>query len=312
MNLFDFKFLSISIFFTFCLVFIFLNIFLLSFFILFFIYFFNFFKYFLNFSKLYNTCFIKYYFNLYYGYKFYNLIGGYLINLKIFLKEVINEFKSAFVENKYLFIITLLLFTIPMFIGYFGADSIKSFMEPMFNTFNQNIDNGTVTLTTSSLFLNNFKVIVMLFAGFSLFAIVGGLILTINGLFLGYYATKLNLIVYIAFIIPHGIFEISSLLLSSFAGLIILSFILKFFNDLLFTKFEDNKDNLSDNGIEQNIKDNTIKSKVKFAFNNNSSKLKQALVLFVVAIILLAIAAFVEANLTTVIAFNFLHMLGYV
>mgnify|MGYP003294367299 CR=1 FL=1 len=206
------------------------------------------------------------------------------MNFKYYFKEVLKNIKLGFLNNKYLLVFSILLFVVPLLIGYFFADNF-SFMNDIIELFGKQVTNGNIQLTTSSLFANNFKVDIILFLGSVLFAIIGILILVFNGLFIGYFATKISLIPFLALTIPHGIFEIPSLIISSFAGFIVLSFILKTIKCLV-------------------INDSKISDRFKLAYNANSDMLKQALALLILAIILVAIAAFIEANLTQYIAFN--------
>ena len=218
------------------------------------------------------------------------------MDFKYYLKKLISELKSDFIENKYLLLLSILIFVIPIFIGYFEASSLKSIMDPLVNSFKQNIKNGTTSLTFLSLFMNNFRVSIMLFAGSALFALFGLFILTTNGLFLGYFGSDIPPIIYLVFILPHGIFEIPALIISALSGFIILSFILKFIKGIIFKKID-----------EDGSKMNLI-SKAKYSFNDNSVKLKQALILFVLSTVLLIIAAFIEANLTKPLALGFLSL----
>lgn len=217
------------------------------------------------------------------------------MDFKYYLKKLICELKSAFIENKYLLLLSILIFVIPIFVGYFEASSLKSIMDPLVNSFKQNIKNGTTSLTFLSLFMNNFRVSIMLFAGSALFALFGLFILTTNGLFLGYFGSDIPPIIYLVFILPHGIFEIPALIISTLSGFIILSFILKFIKGIIFK--------MDDNGSKMNLI-----SKVKYSFNNNSVKLKQGLILFILSTVLLIIAAFIEANLTKPLALGFLSL----
>ncbi len=237
------------------------------------------------------------------------------MNLKKYVNWYISELKFAFIENKYLLLVIILLFLVMIFIGYFGSDIISFLMDPMLNSFEEKVSDGTVTLTTHSLFINNFEVILIIFIGSALFAFIGLIILMSNSLFLGYFATKMPIIPFLALTIPHGIFEIPAMILSSFSGLVVFVFIIQFFKDLFNSKklieiiknmkIEKNKEDIVD--LDEKL---TLKYKIKLAFKNNSYKLKQALVLFILSVILLIIAAFVEANITEFVGLNFLNFLN--
>ena len=111
-------------------------------------------------------------------------------------------------------------------------------------------------------------------------------LLAYNGFFVGYYAAiQDNLFRVLAFLVPHGIFEMPSCALACASGLVLFNFLIKFLNSY----------------IRQDL---TFKDSI----TNNLDKLRQACLIFLVAVILMIIAGFVEVYLTTSIA-NFL--LGY-
>ena len=119
------------------------------------------------------------------------------------------------------------------------------------------------------------------------------LILAFNGFFVGYYvATCDNLIYTLLLIIPHGIFEFSSCILASAAGFILFNFIYRF----LKTFWEYDDDSASES--------------LKFSFRENFYKLKQALIIFLIAAILMVIAGIVEVYLTIPIANYIVSLLG--
>jgi uncharacterized membrane protein SpoIIM required for sporulation len=93
-------------------------------------------------------------------------------------------------------------------------------------------------------------------------------------------------------IIPHGIFEFSSCILASAAGFILFNFIYRF----LKTFWEYDDDSASES--------------LKFSFRENFYKLKQALIIFLIAAILMVIAGIVEVYLTIPIANYIVSLLG--
>lgn len=212
-----------------------------------------------------------------------------MVDFKYYFKEFLRNLKLGFVNNKYFLLFSIALFIIPALIGYLYADNLSLIMEPLIKGFINDIDVGNIQLTTFSLFANNLRVDFVLFVGSALFAVFGMMILMFNGIFIGYFGTKSPIIPFLALILPHGIFEIPSMIISALAGFIVLSFIIK------SIKFIINSD----------LK---ISERLKLAYNTNFDMLKQALSLFILAIILVFIAAFIEANLTRFIAFNILNI----
>lgn len=222
-----------------------------------------------------------------------------------YAKMIGQDLKFAFIDNKYLLLIATLLFVIPMFAGYFFADNLAAYMQPTVQNFQQNIADGTVTLTTGSLFVNNLSVAFIIFIGSALFAIFGAFILLNNGLFMGFFGTSLPLIPYVALILPHGIFEIPAIIISCCGGFVMLSFVLHFIKNLIWPDYSCtdvfdpiyNKDKIS------------FADKITMSFKKNGIKLKQSLLMFCVTVVFLAVAAFIEANITQTLALTVLGIL---
>ena len=84
----------------------------------------------------------------------------------------------------------------------------------------------------------------------------------------------------IAMLVPHGIFELTSCALACSSGLVLFNFLFRWFKSYL-------KEDLT----------------LKDSFNKNFDKLKQAIIIFLVSVLLMIIAGFVEAYLTIPIAY---------
>ena len=110
-----------------------------------------------------------------------------MADIKYYLGIVKDEVKSAFSNNKKLLFIATLIFIIPMILGYFYPEHFSEYVQPIADSFEQNIADGTVQLTTKSLFVNNVTVAFMLYALGALGGLFGAIILGNNGLFIGYY-----------------------------------------------------------------------------------------------------------------------------
>ena len=103
--------------------------------------------------------------------------------------------------------------------------------------------------------------------------------------FAGYYvATTDDLLVTALLIIPHGIFEFSSCILACASGFVLFNFLFKFLKTL--------------HGQD----DGPVKELLSNSFDESADKLKQAIILLVIASILMAIAGFVEVYMTIHIA----------
>ena len=109
------------------------------------------------------------------------------MDIKHYLKIAKEETKAAFSNNKWLLLFSTLLFLIPLLIGYFYADAIAEYIQPMVDAFQKQVDEGVITLTTHSIFANNVTVAIILYALSAIGGVLGALILANNGLFIGYF-----------------------------------------------------------------------------------------------------------------------------
>lgn len=228
------------------------------------------------------------------------------MDIKHYLKIAKEETKAAFSNNKWLLLFSTLLFVIPLLLGYFYADSISEYIQPMVDNFQKQVDEGTITLTTHSIFSNNVTVAIMLYALGALGGVLGALILANNGMFIGYFGADFNIYAYLALTVPHGIFEIPAIILATTGGFVLLSFVLHFIWDLRspdYSYLDIFDPYFSDVKI-------TLKERCYAAFKMNQNKLKESFIFLCLAVILLIIAAFIEANLTIPFASWILSFFG--
>jgi len=186
-------------------------------------------------------------------------------------------------RNEIFFWASVLLFFGPLIISYLFAGFLDSILSPVLNNFQQKVNDGTIKLETASLFINNTSVAIYIYFGGLLVGIVTALLLIINGAFIGYVASKVPLGDFIIFTLPHGIFEITGIILAGTAGFKLASIVWHFLNDV--TK------------IKRTI---SINTQIAYLLKANYSDFKDSLALFIMAVILLIIAAFIEANLSIV------------
>ncbi|MBP5784789.1 MAG: stage II sporulation protein M [Methanobrevibacter sp.] len=228
------------------------------------------------------------------------------MDIKHYLKIAKEETKEAFSNNKWLLLFSTLLFVIPLLLGYFYADSISEYIQPMVDNFQKQVDEGTITLTTHSIFSNNVTVAIMLYALGALGGVLGALILANNGMFIGYFGADFNIYAYLALTVPHGIFEIPAIIIATTGGFVLLSFVLHFIWDLRspdYSYLDIFDPYFSDVKI-------TLKERCYAAFKMNQNKLKESFIFLCLAVILLIIAAFIEANLTIPFASWILSFFG--
>lgn len=201
------------------------------------------------------------------------------------LKQYYDEVKSAILENKLAIYISLFILIFSLILGYLLEPYLYSYFHPVVDDLTQKVQTGTIQLTFTDIFLNNLKIIIQMFFYGLLFCLCIFL-LAYNGFFIGYYvAIQDNLFRVLAMLVPHGIFELSSCIFSCASGLVLFNFLIKFFKSYL-------KEDIS----------------LKDAFLINILKLKQAVLIFIVSVILMIIAGFVEVYLTIPIAYFLLNL----
>jgi uncharacterized membrane protein SpoIIM required for sporulation len=177
-----------------------------------------------------------------------------------------------------------------MFLAYFYASYLESFMQPVVNNFSDRVQSGDIKLTMESIFFNNFFVAITIYFGAIFLGLITIFLLISNGLFIGYFATTRHIEVFLLFTLPHGIFEIPGIIIAGTGGFVMITSIFNFLKDIII--FEKNK-------LDEKPK---LQDRVIISFNNNSKKLTQSLTLLGVAIVLLIIAAFIEVYVTITLA----------
>ena len=168
----------------------------------------------------------------------------------------------------------------------------------MVDNFQKQVDEGTITLTTQSIFTNNVTVAIMLYALGALGGVLGALILANNGMFIGYFGTDFNIYAYLVLTVPHGIFEIPAIIIATTGGFVLLSFVLHFIWNLRspdYSYLDIFDPYFSDVKI-------TLKQRCYASFKMNQNKIKESFIFLCLAVILLIIAAFIEANITVPLA----------
>ncbi|WP_405265942.1 stage II sporulation protein M [Methanobrevibacter sp.] len=197
---------------------------------------------------------------------------------------ILEEVKSAFRENKLAVYSSIAILFISLLLGYFLEPYLYSYFNPVVEDLTHQVQQGTIKLTFQSIFLNNIRIVIAMFL-FGVTCFISAAILGFNGFFAGYYvATTDDLFQTLLLIVPHGIFEFSSCILACASGFVLFNFVFKFLKTLYG----------QDNG--------PVKELLRISFDESVVKLKQAIILFVIASILMAIAGFVETYLTLPIA----------
>ncbi|WP_407461819.1 stage II sporulation protein M [Methanobrevibacter sp.] len=229
-----------------------------------------------------------------------------MVDVKHYLNVAKDEVKSAFSHNKLLLLISTLIFVIPLLIGYFYPEQVTAYVQPIADAFEENVANGTVELTTQSLFVNNVTVAFILYALGALGGLLAAVILGNNGLFIGFTGTQFNLLAYVALVLPHGIFEIPAIIIATTGGFALLSFVLRFIWGLISPDYS-YLDIFDPYFSKVKI---TVGQRFTASFKKNQNKLKESFIFLCLAVVLLIIAAFVEANITVPLAKVFLSFFG--
>ncbi|MEE0901087.1 MAG: stage II sporulation protein M [Methanobrevibacter sp.] len=205
---------------------------------------------------------------------------------------MIDEVKSAFSENRLAILSSIAILFISLILGYILEPNLYAYLNPLVEDLTQKVQTGVIKLTFADIFLNNIKIVFQMFI-YGMAFCFSALILAFNGFFVGYYvAAADNLLYTVLLIVPHGIFEFSSCILACSSGLVLFNFIYRFLRALW---------------REEN---SSVKLSLSNSFNASSDKLKQAVILLIIASILMAIAGFIEVYLTLPIAKSIISLMG--
>ncbi len=168
-----------------------------------------------------------------------------------------------------------------MVFSYLFAGLLDQLLAPLLQNFQRRASEGSIKLETVSLFVNNATIALYIYVGGILAGIATAFLLVSNGAFIGYVAAQYPLGDFLIYTIPHGVFEILGIILAGAGGFKLGSILLHFLNDV--TK------------IKSNI---SFKNQFIYLLEANADDFKDSLALFIIAVILLIIAAFIEANLS--------------
>ena len=191
--------------------------------------------------------------------------------------DISKEIKEALIENKKIFYILIILFSIGFIIAYIVADDIAPVLMPILK---EALTGGNVTsIDAFSIMFHNLKSAITIFIASIFFGIFAVISTITNGFVVGFMAGHTiksfnSLIIFLALIIPHGVIEIPALFLSCASGILMFLFIFRILKDKInYFSFTE-------------------------AYKNQKKTLKHALVLISLAIILFVIAALIEGFIT--------------
>jgi len=198
-----------------------------------------------------------------------------------FWNKYLGVFIDLYNRNKTVLILSVVLFFgflfLGLLVGYFSSDFIGNLLKTLVKTLHE----SNIKITTLSLFLHNLQaVLIAYFGGIIGIIPVGALSANgfIYGAFLGYLlhgsiVTSSGVLTpgyFIIYTLPHGIFEIPGFIIAGAAGFRLTTMVM---------------------GV--------IKSMMrKSPISNHYWKFKDSLALLAIAIVLIFIAAIIEANIT--------------
>lgn len=204
------------------------------------------------------------------------------------MKEIftIDYIKSYISRNANYFIISIIIFLISALLGFYFNNYFNNILPDHFRMATSIIDE--INVDFRDIFIHNIFIdLSVVFNGF-LFSIDSIITTVLNGVLLGYAFSRVNTILFVVGITPHGIFEIPSSIFALAGALMLTHFTI----------------NMAKAALSKN---NTMKDE----YHNNSCYLLEAyIVTFIICFILLAVAAFIEGNITEPLGYLGLFMLG--
>ena len=202
------------------------------------------------------------------------------MNILVRYKDVLIE---TLKENKKMIAIFTAMYFIIAIATYFFANSVITSNYAQFHsTRRPNLNVIGEGKTALDLFLNNSRSVVLSYIGGIFFGLLSIFSLIVNAFALGSQTASFGFIQaggslrFIAYLIPHGIFEITGTILETVAGVILFKFIWRFLKGL------------------SNSEEAGFKEKLSESYQNNRQILIQSFALMIFCIILMAIAAPIE------------------
>ncbi|WP_231916339.1 stage II sporulation protein M [Methanobacterium congolense] len=190
-------------------------------------------------------------------------------------------FSGLYKRNETFLILSATIFVISIFVGYAFSGALDSILSVVMSEFKKKITEGQLKLTTLSIFTNNIQIALFIYLGGLVLGIGTFYFLALNGLFIGYAATQYQLGNFVVYTIPHGVFEVIGIIIAGAAGFRLTSWIVNVFKDMLHIR-----------------SDISTVTQMKYVFESHMDEISESLKLFVIAVVLLIIAAFIEANLS--------------
>lgn len=189
---------------------------------------------------------------------------------------------GLYTRNETFLMLSAMIFISSVFIGYAFAGFLDPILKSVLGDFKKRLSpGGDLQLTTLSLFINNIKVALYLYAGGISIGLFTAYYLISNGIFIGYTGAQFDLGDFIIAIIPHGVFEILGIIIAGAAGFKLALIIINILK-----------------GVTKLQSDFSMINQFKYLLESNQDDFKDTLVMLGIAIVLIFIAAIIEANFT--------------
>lgn len=180
---------------------------------------------------------------------------------------------------KYYVLLSLLIFILLLILSYFYPSFFDSIMLEAIKKMQQGVNNGTIVLKTKPLFINNFSVALNIFVSGVYLSIPSLYLLGYNSAMIGYTAAHMSTSYFALFTIPHGIFELTAIILSAASAFRLTHGLINILAGITFTGF-----------TKKDIFSKHVTDSFKMIIDS--------VILMIIVALLLIIAALIEANIT--------------
>ena len=193
--------------------------------------------------------------------------------------DIKGESIGYFNRMKYYVLLSCVIFIGFLLLSYFYPSFFSSVMVDALQNMRDGVTNGEILLESIPLFINNFTVALTIYTDGVYLSIPSLYLLAYNAVMVGYTGATLPLNYFLAYTLPHGIFELSAIVMSGAASFRLTHAILNLFVGL--------------NPRAENRKEYFFKR-----CEISLWMIVDSAVMMLLVMILLMIAAFIEANIT--------------
>lgn len=192
---------------------------------------------------------------------------------EMFTKKYIYEY---FNRNKNLIIVSVAIFLVSVILGVVFSENVKPIAMELIKRMLDEFPVETVSENATNLFLNNITANITIIAGGLLFSILSLFAIVINGILIGYVYSVTTPLIFFVGVIPHGIFELTAIILSLTGAFIITKIELKLIQALFAKRLHEE-------------------------LEHSKLYVKDVIFTVIISVVLLVIAAIIEAAVTPVL-----------